>query len=139
MTKARSDEERWNALIDALSDDVANMPEEQLLREFSDTEPEGISKTRAILSELVGDSKVAPHELARAALERHRTNPQQPALPATPEERRNLLQVILLGNHPWAAAATLQFRELDDPANLSDEEIQGILEDLAELSGDDEV
>ena len=34
MTNARSDKDRWEALLDALSEDIANMPDEQLSQEL---------------------------------------------------------------------------------------------------------
>lgn len=136
MTDTRSDKERWNAVLDALSDDVARMPDEMVLREYAQTANEDIEKVSGIIKSLIGEVDITPYKATQIALETHRNKMKQMSLPVTPEERRSLLERIMGGGHPWSETATLAFRELDDPASLTDEDIQGILEDLAELNTD---
>lgn len=138
MSKGRNDQERWHAILDSLSDEISQMPDEQLMREFSQDANEEIAHTREILTGLLGDTTVAPHTVVSAALEDHERDHQAPNLPETPEARRRLLQEIMDGLHPWSGTATMAFRDLEDPADLPDEEIQSLLEDLAELSGDED-
>lgn len=139
MTGARNDRERWHALMDALSDETAEMSDVMVLREFGADAGNESDLVRSIIQASIGDViEVTPYEATRAALEREKQNAREAVLPETPEQRRSLLELILSGGHRWSDSATLAFRELDDPANLSNEEIAGILEDLAELNDESE-
>lgn len=137
MTDARSDKERWHALMDALSDDIAKMPDEMALREYAVNANEDVEKVSEIIRTLIGKVEVTPYDATKKALDNLRSKAKQISLPSTPEERRALVAEIMCGSHPWSETATLAFRELNDPTSLSDEEIQGVLEDLAELSEED--
>lgn len=138
MTGARSDRERWHALMDALSDETAEMSDEMIVREYGSSASQSADTVSNIIRESVGEVEITPYEATRAALNEAKKNARGAALPETREQRRSLLTLILAGGHRWSNSATLAFRELDDPSDLSDEEITGILEDLAELNGEDE-
>lgn len=137
MTKPQNDWERYCALMDALSEEVSDMPDEMVLREYRQTATQSAESAQRIIRSLVGEPQQSPYEATKLALERQKRSQQPSArIPETAEGRRSLLARILGGNHPWAESATLAFRELGDPAELSDEEIQGLLEDLSSLNGD---
>jgi len=138
MTGSRSDRERWHALMDALSDETAEMSDEMIVREYGSSASQSADTVSNIIRESVGEVEITPYEATRAALNEANKNARGAALPETREQRRSLLTLILAGEHRWSNSATLAFRELDDPSNLSDEEITGILEDLAELNGEDD-
>jgi len=138
MTGSRSDRERWHALMDALSDETAEMSDEMIVREYGSSASQSADTVSNIIRESVGEVEITPYEATRAALNEAKKNARGAALPETREQRRSLLTLILAGEHRWSNSATLAFRELDDPSNLSDEEITGILEDLAELNGEDD-
>lgn len=139
MTGARSDRQRWHALLDALSDETAEMSDEMITREFGANADQTSDRMKNLIRNSVGDVDVTPYEATRTALRKEKARIQEASLPETPEERRSLLTQILSGAHRWSDSATLAFRELDDPSDLSDEEIAGILEDLAELNGENGV
>ena len=134
MTGARSDRERWHAIMDALSDETAEMSDEAVLREFGAGADQDSNLVRSIIQASVGETGVTPYEATKAALDKDRNSALEPMLPETPERRRSLLELIMSGGHRWSDSATLAFRELNDPADFSDDEITGILEDLAELN-----
>ncbi|WP_133493435.1 hypothetical protein [Alcanivorax sp. 24] len=136
MTGARSDLERWHAVLDALSDETAEMSDKMIMREFGADADQTSSIVRNLIRHSVGDVNVTPYEATRDALDKEKFIIRESSLPRTAEERRSLLTLILTGGHRWSDSATLAFRELDDPSDLSDEEIAGILEDLAELNGE---
>ncbi len=136
MTDTRGDKERWNAILDALSDDVASMQDEIILREYALIVDEDIEKVSGVIKSLIGEADITPYEATKAALEVHQNEIKDISLPTNPEERRSLLTRIMEGGHPWSGTATLAFRELEDPASLTDDDIQGILEDLADLNTD---
>lgn len=136
MTKPRNDRERWQALLDAVSNEIADMPDDIILRELA--QDDDVERVDSILKGLLGSAPMTPYEATKAALDEHQTAVKAPLLPDTAAERRSLLAEIMSGNHTWSDAATLAFRDLTDPLQLSDDEIQGILEDLAELHADDE-
>ncbi|MED5603133.1 MAG: hypothetical protein VX935_12015 [Pseudomonadota bacterium] len=138
MTGARGDQERWHAVLDALSDETAEMSDEMIIREFGTNADQTSDIVRSLIHHSVGDVNITPYEATRAALDSEKSHTREAALPKTPEERRSLLTRILSGEHRWSDSATLAFRELDNPSDLSDEEIVGILEDLADLNGEDD-
>ena len=138
MSGARSDQERWHALLDALSDETAEMSDEMIMREFGANADQATDKMRSLIRDSVGDVDVTPYEATRTALNKEKADIRESSLPGTAEERRSLLIQILSGAHRWSDSATLAFRELEDPSDLSDEEITGILEDLAELNDEDD-
>ncbi len=139
MTGARSDRERWHALMDALSDETAEMSDEMIVREYGSSAGQAADVVSNIIKESVGEVEVTPYEATKAALSAAKHRAKEVVLPETSEQRRSLLTLILAGGHRWSDSATLAFRELDDPSDLSDEEVTGILEDLAELNGEDDV
>jgi hypothetical protein len=124
--------------MDALSDETAEMSDEMIVREYGSSASQSADTVSNIIRESVGEVEITPYEATRAALNEAKKNARGAALPETREQRRSLLTLILAGEHRWSNSATLAFRELDDPSNLSDEEITGILEDLAELNGEDD-
>ncbi len=137
MTKPQSDWERYCALMDALSEEIANMPDEMVLREYGQMAHESSKRAQSLISSLIGERQQSPYEATKLALENQKRSRQLHAnIPGTAEGRRKLLARILGGEHQWAQSATLAFRELGDPEELSDEEVQGILEDLSSLNGD---
>lgn len=138
MSRARGDQERWHALMDALSQETLEMPDEIILREYGDEAAQDSELVKTIIQAAVGELEVSPYEATKASLDREKMNAKEPALPYTPEQRRSLLEHILGGGHPWSDSATLAFRELSDPADLTDDEVAGILEDLAELNNEDD-
>jgi len=138
MTGGRSDQERWHALMDALSDETVAMPDEAILREFGSDADQASDLVRSIIHASVGDVEVTPYEATKAALDREKENTSQSALPRTPAQRRSMLELILTSGHSWSNNATVAFRELGNPADLTDDEIIGILEDLADLNDDDD-
>ncbi len=136
MTNARSDKERWDALLDALSDDISEMPDEMILREFSADAEKEARRVRGVIANVLGDTDQTPYEAAEEALEEHRGQAGEVSLPETPQGRRELLARIMGGGHLWSQDVTLAFRDITE---LSDGDVQGILEDLAALyDGDDE-
>lgn len=137
MTNTSNDKERWDALLDAISDDIANMPDELVLREYAQTVDEDVSKVCAIIHNLIGDVEISPYDVTKSELARRKRETKQASIPDTPEKRRSLIARILAGDHLWSDSATLAFRDLGDPSSLTDEEIQDILEDIAELNEDD--
>jgi hypothetical protein len=125
--------------MDALSDETAEMSDEMIVREYGSSASQSADTVSNIIRESVGEVEITPYEATRAALNEAKKNARgAAALPETREQRRSLLTLILAGGHRWSNSATLAFRELDDPSDLSDEEITGILEDLAELNGEDD-
>jgi len=138
MTGGRSDQERWHALMDALSDETAAMSDEAILREFGGDADQASNLVRSIIHSAVGDVGVTPYEATKNALDREKENTPQSALPRTPAQRRSMLELILAGGHSWSNNATVAFRELGNTADLTDDEIIGILEDLADLNDDDD-
>lgn len=136
MNGTRNDQERWQALLDAVSDEITDMPNDMALRELA--QDDDVEHVKSVLEGLLGEAPMTPYEATKAALDEHQKTVTTPTLPETPEGRRSLLADIMMGNHAWSDAATLAFRDLSDPSQLSDDEVEGILEDLVELHADDE-
>ena len=138
MTNTRTDEDRWHALMDAISNDIANMPDEMVLREHVQTVDADVSAVSKIIQGLIGEIGTSTYDATKTELERYKREAKQATIPNTADERRSLIASIFAGKHPWSETATLAFRDLDNPSSLTDEEVESILEDLADLNEDDE-
>lgn len=65
MSRARSDRERWHALLDALSDETGEMSDEMIMREFGANADQACDKMRNLIRDSVGDVDVTPYEATK--------------------------------------------------------------------------
>jgi hypothetical protein len=134
MSSKRTDEQKLNALIDALGESVLEETDEELLE---DLRMKGIdvlaesARIKAMLQSTVKTFRQRALEAARAAYQRQieRMDKQQYSIPETPAERRKLFS-FLTKQSPFAEFVTAQYRDLE---GLTDNDIETYLEDLAEL------
>lgn len=139
MTTKRSDKQRLDALMDAICEDIINMPDELLLREAKANGlniREESSKVSDLINQALGNTTnghMTVFDATKNALEKARKTYIPTVLPNTAEARRDLLRQLIKGDHPLSDELTLAFRDITE---LSDDDVQGILENLSELNSD---
>ena len=133
MTGTKSDREALARLADAFVEDILNANDEDILAEakedYSDPAAE-VAQARALFEKAAAAAGKSRLEAARAELARQRG-------PATvtwmnPTEARRHLQRVLTRD-PELAHRLTQAARKDQGTGLTDNEVQGLLEDLAEL------
>jgi len=134
MSNKRTDEEKLDALIDALGDSILEASDEDILDELrmSGVAPEAeAARLKALMLGTVKAFRQRALEAARAAYGRQieQMDKKPYSIPKTPEQRRKLFSFI--AQQPqFAEFVTAQYRNLED---LTDNDIETYLEDLAEL------
>lgn len=131
--------ERLRRILDALAEDAANLPDAAV---FEDAHDEGEDPTAiaAHLRTLALDTvRTASQEKLRSARdayvqERARLGARRSALPATADERRQLLAATLRTTPSLREALTLAARDL---AGVPDEDVESLLRQLDALGAFD--
>ncbi len=134
MPKDRTDEEKLNALIDALGDSVLEARNDEILEEFRmsgidvDEEPARLKKMMLETVKVFGQRSL---KAARAAYDREIEQMEKKpyTIPETAPERRKLF-TLFTKNPRFDQFVTAQYRNLEE---LTDNDIKTYLEDLAEL------
>lgn len=134
MSNERTDEEKLDALIDALGDSVLEASDGEITEELRitgvdpDTEA---ARLKAMMLRAVKAFRQRALESARAAYSRHIEQMERKAysIPKTATERRKLFSLFAL-QPQFADYVTAHYRQLED---LTDNDIETYLEDLAEL------
>lgn len=134
MSNKRNDEEKLDALIDALGDSVLEASDEEILEELrmSGVDPDAeAARLKAMMLGTVKAFRQRALEAARAAYSRQieQMEKKPHPIPKTPTERRKLFS-FLAQQPQFAEFVTAQYRNLED---LTDNDIETYLEDLAEL------
>ncbi len=134
MSKTRDSIDRLEALTDASSEGILEMSDKELVAVMKDAglnpddEENWVSE---LIATHVGDIREPVIDASRRALD----SIMKPAalkqkIPATPEERRSLFELLISRPGALPNEMTLAFRDGDKP---SDRDIIGLLEDLEEL------
>lgn len=134
MPNKRTDEEKLDALIEALGDSILEANDEEILEELRlsgiDMNAEA-ARLKAMLLRTVTAFRKRPLEVARAAynlqLEHLEKKPYR--IPETAIERRKLFS-LFTQQPQFAEFVTAQYRNIEE---LTDNDIESYLEDLAEL------
>ena len=134
MPNKRTDEEKLDALINALGDSVLEETDDEILEELH---MEGIdiraesARMKAMMLGTIKAFRQRALQTARASYERQiqQMEKRQYSIPKTPSERRKLF-TFFASQPQFAAFVTAQYRNLED---LTDNDIETYLEDLAEL------
>ncbi len=134
--KPRGHEAELRAIMDALAESAAQASDEEILSEVRESgeDPEAVAaRVRGILRHAVTAYEQRrlrdAEESYRRRVESMRT--QSPAIPATPQRRRELFMTIMTRQPDLGTAlVTLQNREF---RSLTDADIQSALEQLAAL------
>ena len=134
------DDERLRNLLDALAESAADLTDSEILAEVRDDGEDPVSVASQMrVSALEAVKSVRQQKLlaAREAykIERSRLLSRHPALPATPEERRALLDATLRRQPELREAFTLAARELRD---VPDDDVESLLRQLEALGAFDE-
>jgi hypothetical protein len=134
MSNKRTDQERFDALADALGESILQERDEEALEELRmsgiNPDAEAIRVKTLILARV----KAYQQRRLRAAREGYdqqieKLEQKTYLIPKTPGERRDLFSLILR-RPQYAGYVTAQFRDLE---SLTDNDIKSQLEDLAEL------
>ena len=133
MTSKKSDREALARLADAFVEDILNASDEDILAEAREDYPDpdpAAARARALFDKAAGAAGKNRLAAARAQLAAQ-------GVPATvtrldPAEARRRLQRALTRDPAIARRLTRAARN-DQGAGLSDNEVQGLLEDLEEL------
>ncbi|MGH7802556.1 MAG: hypothetical protein ACREOW_18355 [Thermodesulfobacteriota bacterium] len=134
MSNKRTDEEKLDALIDALGDSVLEASDDEILEELRksgvDMDAEAVH-LKAMMLGTVKTFRQRSLEAARAAYSRQieQMENKSYSIPKTAPERRKLFS-FLAQNPRFAQFVTAQYRNLEE---LTDNDIETYLEDLAEL------
>lgn len=134
MPNKRTNEEKLDALIEALGDSILEANDEEILEELRlsgiDMDAEAI-RLKAMLLRTVTAFRKRPLEVARAAynlqLEHLEKKPYR--IPETATERRKLFS-LFTQQPQFAEFVTAQYRNIEE---ITDNDIESYLEDLAEL------
>ncbi len=134
MPNKRINEEKLDALIEALGDSILEANDEEILEELRlsgiDMNAEAI-RLKAMLLRTVTAFRKRPLEVARAAynlqLEHLEKKPYR--IPETATERRKLFS-LFTQQPQFAEFVTAQYRNIEE---ITDNDIESYLEDLAEL------
>lgn len=124
-------------VMNALADSVVEMSDAEIDEEIKE-EGDNTEETRNVLLNSV---KLARQHALREARKQYTSNLQKFQnltfkLPATPSEKRGLLQSMLGSiSQTQQLALTGQFREFED---LADEDLDGILQQLFALSAEEQ-
>jgi len=138
MTTNRNEKQRLDALMDALCEDIINMPDELVLRE---AKAEGLNiideckQVSDLIIQALGDTNsihATVFDATKKALETFKNTHIPVALPSTAGARRDLLKKLMMEDHFLSNKLTLAFRDVTE---LSDDDVQGILENLSDLDG----
>ncbi len=129
-------EEALRAIMNALAEDAANLSEEEVAAEVraEGRDPTGVAeRTRTILRKACTNHRQRP---LRAAAEEYRRRVKEMrnrryTLPESPEERRRLLELVMLRRPAMKSAfLTAQYRDFEC---LPDDDVESILQQLQEL------
>ena len=134
MSNKRTDEERLDALIDALGESVLEESDDEILEELRmsginmDTEA---ARLKAMMLDTVKAFRQRSLKAAREAysLQIEQIENKSYSIPKTAPERRELF-TLFTQNPRFAQFVTAQYRNLEE---LTDNDIETYLEDLAEL------
>lgn len=134
MPNKRTNEEKLDALIEALGDSILEASDEEILEELRlsgiDMNAEA-ARLKAMLMRTVTAFRKRPLEVARAAynlqLEHLEKKPYR--IPETTTERRKLFS-LFTQRPQFAEFVTAQYRNIKE---LTDNDIESYLEDLADL------
>jgi Fic family protein len=134
MPNKRTDEEKLEALIDALGDSILEANDDEILEEIRmsgvDINAEA-TRLKAMMLAKVKAFRQRPLEAARVAYSRQIEQMEKKpySIPETAEERRELF-LNFTQNKSFEQYVTAQYRNLE---TLTDNDIETYLEDLAEL------
>lgn len=126
--------EQLQALVDPVADAIIEMSPQEFLtfQKSIGLNPDAEQKwVKDLIATVTGTSVSTPIEATQQALQgiRHKKTP--PAIPRSAKDRRSLLERLMRSdNGLLPQELTLAFRE---GKNLSDNDIEGLLEDLADL------
>ena len=134
MANNRTDQEKLDALVDALGDSILEASDEDLLEELRMRGVDPDAEAARLKTMMLGTVKAFRQralEAARAAYSRQieKMDKKPYSLPKTPKERRQLFS-FFTQQPQFAEFVTAQYRDLE---NLTDNDIETYLEDLAEL------
>ena len=140
MADKKTESERMEAMIDALGVSICNETDEEILEDLrqKDIDPEAeAARLRTMMLETVKAFQQRRLIAAREGYRRHveQLEKRKYAIPASAQERRSLFSFVLQQPR-YASLVTAQYRELKD---LTDDDIETYLEDLAELGILDEL
>jgi hypothetical protein len=134
MANDKTDQQKLDALVDALADSVLAASDGEIIEELrmSGVNPDAeAARLRAMMLATVKAFRQRALETARAAYRRQIEQMERKpyAIPKTPAGRRKLFSFF--SQRPqFAQFVTAHYRNLD---NLTDNDIETYLEDLAEL------
>ncbi len=142
MTKPRRDpvQDLWKVKA-ALAESIVDASDDELLAETRQLGEESLAeKTRALLLAAVerhaGNEQLAAARAEHARRAAELAGPPRVPLPATPAERRSLLERLFAAQPRLQLALTAQHREF---TTLSDGEVESYLRQLAALGALDEL
>ncbi len=133
MNAKRTSSQKLETLIDDAVESVMAMSEEELRQSFHEADTD-LETEAAWVAELISSKVTVPKqslvELSRKALDEGGTSKIAFRLPDTVEERRAVFDRLRTCPGLLDPALMMAFRDADD---LSDQDIEGILENLGEL------
>lgn len=134
MTRPKNDEDRLRYLVDAIEESFLSASDDEIVDDIRlqgrDPEAAADAVRQLIQAQIKVERQKALHAakqgLRIASLSRHRNSP----IPSDTGQRRGLVDRIMSGRAAIPMEITLAFRE---GKGMSDEDVAGLLEDLAEL------
>ena len=134
MANKKTESERLEAMFDALAESICNESDEELLEDLQQEGVDPEAETNRLQYMMLETLKAFQQRGLVSAQEGYRRRVEQLEgkeypIPESRQERRSLFSLILR-QPQYAGLVTAQYRDLKD---LSDEDIETCLEDLAEL------
>lgn len=134
MTRPKNDADRLRYLVDAIEESFLSASDDEIVDDIRlqgrDPEAAADAVRQLIQAQIKAERQKALHAakqgLRIASLSRPRNSP----IPSDAGQRRSLLDRIMSGRAAIPMEMTLAFRE---GKGMSDEDVAGLLEDLAEL------
>ena len=140
MANKRSSSERLEAMFEALAESICDASDGELLEDLRQEGVDPEAEANRLKGMMLDTLKAFQQRRLVSAREGYRRRVEQLEIkkypiPENPHEQRSLFSLVL--QHPrYAGLVTAQYRDLKD---LSDEDIETYLEDLAELGILDEM
>jgi hypothetical protein len=134
MSNKRTDTENLDAISDALSDSLVNATDDEVLEEARLAGLDPSAEAARVKALMLVTVKAYQQRALREARRAYELQAQQPTrtqgIPTTPAKRRDLFSFVLSRQPQYAEIFTAQHRDFTD---LTDDDIESYLEDLAEL------
>jgi len=134
MSNKKTDQEKLDAIMEALGDSVLEASDDEIIEELRLAGVDPDAEAARLKAKMLATVKAFRQRALAAAQAGYRSRLEQVdrkpyAVPKTPAARRELFSFVIQ-QPQYAQYVTAQYRDLE---NLTDNDIESYLQDLAEL------